>query len=107
MARGEATLAKPTRRVPDRRSGEAPPSEHAAAARRRALRRLAVGLFFISPWIAHFLLLTLYPMAASFYYSLTVYSVLKPPFFVGAENYVDLVTADPRFATALYNTVYY
>jgi multiple sugar transport system permease protein len=77
------------------------------AARRRTLRRLAIGLFFISPWLVHFLLLNLYPMAASLYYSLTVYSVLKPPVFIGLENYVDLATNDPRFATALYNTVYY
>jgi multiple sugar transport system permease protein len=77
------------------------------AARRRTLRRLGLGLFFISPWIAHFLLLNLYPMAASFYYSLTVYSVLKPPVFIGLENYLDLATNDARFAIALYNTVYY
>ena len=49
------------------------------AARGRTLRRLGLGLFFISPWIAHFLLLNLYPMAASFYYSLTDFPVLRPP----------------------------
>lgn len=79
----------------------------AALARRRQWRRLAMGLFFISPWIVHFLLLNLYPMAASFYYSMTIYSVLKPPFFVGAENYVTLLTDDALFMKALYNTVYY
>ena len=75
--------------------------------RTRDLRRLALGLLFISPWLVHFLLLNAYPMLASFYYSLTSYSVLKPPAFIGLQNYAVLFTDDPRFATALYNTIYY
>jgi multiple sugar transport system permease protein len=71
------------------------------------LRRLPIGLLFISPWLVHFLLLNAYPMVASFYYSLTAYSVLRPPVFIGLENYAVLFTDDPRFTTALYNTVYY
>jgi multiple sugar transport system permease protein len=75
--------------------------------RHKDLRRLAIGLLFISPWLVHFLVFQLYPMVASIYYSLTAYSVLKPPIFIGLDNYVVLFTADPRFLTALYNTVYY
>lgn len=82
---------------------------HAAVlgVRRTTWRRLLLALFFISPWIAHFLMLNIYPMAASFYYSLTTYSVLKEPVFIGVQNYTDLIVEDPRFKTALYNTVYY
>jgi multiple sugar transport system permease protein len=75
--------------------------------RQKELKRLAIGLLFISPWLVHFLVFQLYPMVASIYYSLTSYSVLKPPVFIGLDNYVVLFTADPRFLTALYNTVYY
>ena len=55
----------------------------------------------------HFLVFQLWPMLASIYYSLTAYSVLKPPVFIGLENYVVLLTDDPRFATTMYNTIYY
>jgi len=75
--------------------------------RRKELRRLAVGLLFVSPWLVHFLVFELWPMLASIYYSLTAYSVLKPPVFIGLENYAVLFTDDPRFATTIYNTVYY
>jgi multiple sugar transport system permease protein len=75
--------------------------------RQKDLRRLGIGLLFISPWLVHFLVFQLYPMVASIYYSLTSYSVLKPPVFIGLDNYVVLFTEDPRFFTALYNTVYY
>jgi multiple sugar transport system permease protein len=71
------------------------------------LRRLGVGLLFISPWLVHFFFLQLWPMLASIYYSLTAYSVLKPPVFIGLDNYVVLFAEDPRFMVTLYNTVYY
>jgi multiple sugar transport system permease protein len=82
-------------------------SQVRAKERRKELRRLAVGLLFVSPWLVHFLVFELWPMLASIYYSLTAYSVLKPPVFIGLENYAVLFTDDPRFATTIYNTVYY
>jgi multiple sugar transport system permease protein len=74
---------------------------------RRELKRLAVAMLFISPWLVHFLVFQAYPMLASLYFSLTAYSVLQPPVFIGLQNYVVMFTDDPRFATSLYNTVYY
>ncbi|NPV80866.1 MAG: sugar ABC transporter permease [Firmicutes bacterium] len=50
---------------------------------------------------------TLYPFAASIYYSLTDYSVLNAPEFVGVGNYVTLFSKDPLFWKSLYNTLYY
>ncbi|HOD51436.1 MAG TPA: sugar ABC transporter permease [Candidatus Hydrogenedentes bacterium] len=70
------------------------------------MRSIRNGLLFISPWIAGFAAFTIYPLAASFYYSLCDYSVLKPPVFVGGANYHELLT-DPVLWKSLYNTMYF
>jgi len=64
------------------------------------------GLLFISPWIAGFLVLCLYPVITSVYYSMCDYSVLSPAVFTGATNYRDLFT-DAIFWKALYNTAFF
>lgn len=75
---------------------------NAAAANVRAVQRddLA-GYGFLLPWLLGFLLLTLWPVAASFYLSLTDYSGLSAPNWVGVENYRRIATDDPRFVTAM------
>jgi multiple sugar transport system permease protein len=73
---------------------------------RRARRKLAWGVFFISPWIIGFLAFTAYPMLSSLYYSFTDYQVLQPvPNFIGLANYSRMLH-DSFFWTALYNTAY-
>ncbi len=67
-------------------------------------RNLAVGLCFISPWIVGFLMLTVYPVAASLYFSFCDYDVLSPPLWVGALNYTDMAT-DTVFWKSLWNTL--
>jgi multiple sugar transport system permease protein len=62
---------------------------------------------FISPWLVHLLVFTLYPFVASLYLSLTSYDVFNPPRWVGTRNYTELLTDDPVFWTSLYNTVFY
>lgn len=76
---------------------------------RRERRAVLVGLLFLSPWIVHFVVLELFPFLASLYYSLTVYTLLKPPVFVGYDNYIyiALFFQDPLFWTSLFNTIYY
>jgi len=69
-------------------------------------QKLRAGLLFISPWIAGFLGLCVYPVLCSFYNSLCDYSVLSPAVFVGIDNYRDLFT-DAVFWKALYNTVFF
>lgn len=69
-------------------------------------RHLLQGLAFISPWIVGFLCFTAYPIAMSFYYSLTNYNVVGRPRFIGLTNYQRLLTADPQFAIAIKNTLY-
>lgn len=65
------------------------------------------GLFFISPWIIGFLLFQLGPMLASLYFSFTEYNVLRPPEWLGLENYRYMLTEDPRFWQSLGVTFYY
>ena len=61
----------------------------------------------VGPATLGFMVLTLGPMIASFYLSLTKYEVIEPPQFIGLKNYIYLLTVDPAFwpsvqVTALY-----
>ena len=70
-------------------------------------RREGVWFYvFISPWLFGYLALTLYPMIASAYYSLTNYSVFSPPSWIGLQNYQQLF-ADPQFVHSVVITVIY
>ena len=76
--------------------------------RRSVARREAIwGYVFISPWLIGFFAFSLGPLLSVLYFSLTKYSVLAPPVWVGFENYLQIFTGDPLFWTSLYNTVYY
>ena len=70
-----------------------------------ARKRLTV-LAFMSPWIIGFLLLILYPMFASLYFSFTKYSLLNQPTWVGSQNYAFMFTKDPFFWLAFRNTIW-
>lgn len=63
------------------------------------------GFLFVSPWIIGFLFFTLYPIIASFYYSLCNYSVIKDPKFIGLANYKALFH-DATFLASCRNTLY-
>lgn len=69
-------------------------------------KNLGVGLLFALPWIFGFGLFLAYPLVASFYYSFTSYSVLRPPQWIGTENYQELLR-DEVFFTSLRNTLLY
>jgi multiple sugar transport system permease protein len=69
--------------------------------------QLAKGLLFVSPWLLGFLIWTIYPLLASVYYSFTRYDLLRPPVYIGLQNYVDLFITDPRFKNVIANTLYY
>jgi multiple sugar transport system permease protein len=69
-------------------------------------RSLYAALAFISPWLVGLGVFTLYPIIASFYYSLCDYSVLQPAQFVGGANYADLAR-DEVFWRSLRNTALY
>ncbi|MCC6627634.1 MAG: sugar ABC transporter permease [Chloroflexi bacterium] len=74
-----------------------------SSARREAIE----GVLYISPWIAGFLIFTLGPMIASLVLSFTRYNILRPPTFIGLENYVFVFTRDRLFYESLLRTAYY
>src|SRR5436305_9606968 len=79
---------------------------HNHSTTRKSSRDLRTGLAFISPWLLGFLLLTLYPILASLYYSFCEYRVLSPPHWVGIRNYVELFSDRDYFLPALANTAF-
>jgi multiple sugar transport system permease protein len=78
----------------------------ARLSRRRRQEALWFYLF-VSPWIIGFLVFLLGPMISSLYFSMTDWDSFTPPKWVGLENYKRLLTDDPIFWKALWNTFYY
>jgi multiple sugar transport system permease protein len=61
----------------------------------------------MSPWIVGFVVLILYPMLASLYFSFTKYTgLLNQPAWIGVQNYSFMFTKDPFFWLAFRNTVW-
>jgi multiple sugar transport system permease protein len=89
--RGSGATGKPGRVTPSR------------LIRRRQTR---LGLLFISPWIIGFCAFYLYPFLATCYYSLTRFTGIGNPSFIGLANFSGLLH-DGTFRTALFNTFYY
>ena len=52
-----------------------------------ARREAIEGYLFITPWLLGLLIFILGPIMVSFYYSFTDFQVVKPPVFIGLENY--------------------
>ncbi len=72
---------------------------------RTRLINLRNGLLFVSPMFIGVIAFTIYPLAASLYYSLTDYSALQSPLFIGLDNYKELA-GDSEFITSIGNTLY-
>ena len=64
-------------------------------------RENIAGWLFVSPAALGLLIWTLVPVIASLGLSFTQYSVLRPPTYVGAENWVEMFTKDVRFIDAI------
>jgi multiple sugar transport system permease protein len=73
----------------------------------RRTRESITGLLFVAPWIISLLVFTAYPTIASFFFSLTDYNILKPPEFVGLQNFQNMFFEDPLFWISVKNTTYY
>jgi multiple sugar transport system permease protein len=71
---------------------------------RRRFRGASAGYPLIAPALAATVLFLVIPMIVSAYWSLTSYNGIKPPEFVGLQNYVD-VLANSRFQKAFENTI--
>jgi len=68
---------------------------------RKRFRGHLAGYAFISPWLIGFLCFIIGPMIASLYFSFTSYDLLSSPRWIGLDNYVNMLTNDSRFVTAL------
>jgi multiple sugar transport system permease protein len=64
------------------------------------------AFIFLSPWIIGFVVFTAGPMIASLFISFTEYNVIRPPEFVGLDNY-EAMLDDRRIPLALANTLFY
>ncbi len=71
------------------------------------LRENLTGYLFISPWLIGFLIFTLYPFCRSFYLSLTRYTIISEPKFIGLANYKMMLFDDELFWKSLWVTVRY
>ena len=69
-------------------------------------RNLRWGLLFISPWLFGFIVFGVFPILYTFYLSLTRYSGIMAPVFIGIGNYQRMAN-DPLFLKSAYNTLYY
>ncbi|GAB3426444.1 carbohydrate ABC transporter permease [Flindersiella endophytica] len=67
---------------------------------------LRKGLLFISPWVVGFVAFVLYPIIYSFAISLTKYSGMQTPEWIGFDNYARMFK-DPLMWTSVYNTLFY
>lgn len=54
-------------------------------------RRRLKGLFFVLPAVLFFLVFFFYPVVTGFFLSLTDFTLLRPPVWVGLQNYQDLL----------------
>jgi multiple sugar transport system permease protein len=71
-------------------------------------RREAIeGILYLSPWIIGFLLFIAGPLFASLYLSFTKYNVLRPPQFIGFDNFITALTEDELFLPSIWRSFYY
>ena len=73
---------------------------------KKNLKSLILGLLFISPWLIGFIVFTVYPIVASFYYSFTDFSITTKPKFIGFGNFSRMFS-DELFWKSLINTLVY
>jgi multiple sugar transport system permease protein len=73
----------------------------------RSARERVEFYLAIAPWIVGFVCFTGGPILASIYFSFTDWNVLSAPRWIGLDNYRELVSVDPIFWVALYNTAFY
>lgn len=91
---------------PLRRDRRARPSAVPLRPGQRSRKRLqnVEGWLFVAPIVVGIVAFQAIPIAISMYSSLTEWDGIRPPAFIGLDNYGDLVTGDPIFHTVLANT---
>jgi multiple sugar transport system permease protein len=66
-----------------------------------ARREAVEGYISLLPWMIGFAAFTAIPIIASIYFSLTQWTGIEPPEYIGLGNYVRMFTNDPLFWKAL------
>lgn len=74
---------------------------------KRYKREALEGYIAISPWIFGVLAFNLGPILASVYFSMTQWTITRPPVWVGLANYHRMFTNDPLFWQSLKVTLLY
>jgi ABC-type sugar transport system permease subunit len=69
--------------------------------RRKLSSDTRAAYIFLAPAILGFTVFVLYPLFASGYYSLTSFTGLSDPVFIGFKNFIFLFTQDPSFVPSL------
>ena len=64
-------------------------------------RRNFAGYAFLAPWLIGFFLLAIGPILASLWLSFTKYNIVRPPQWIGLDNYFYMFQFDDRFKKAL------
>jgi len=72
----------------------------------RSLKPTLTALFFLLPALVILGIFRLYPICQTFYLSFFDWDLSGPKFYVGVENYYELMSSD-EFWETLYNSVYY
>lgn len=70
-------------------------------------RETRAGLLFILPWIVSLLVFTAYPVFGTLGLSFTEYNIIKPPEFIGLDNFQQMFFEDPAYWVAVRNTLIY
>ncbi len=91
---------------------EHPSAALAGAARRTRASRLRKrealeGYLYLIPWIIGFVLFVGGPILVSALLSFTKYNVMRPPQFIGLQNYVFAISKDELFKPSIIRTFYY
>ncbi|HLZ07609.1 MAG TPA: sugar ABC transporter permease [Chloroflexota bacterium] len=66
-----------------------------------------IAYLFLAPWIVGFVVFVAGPIIASLGLSLSTYDIVKPPEFIGLDNYVRAFTKDPLFWPSIFRTFEY
>jgi multiple sugar transport system permease protein len=70
-------------------------------------REMLEGLLYISPWIVGFIVFVAGPLLASLLMSFTKYNVLRPPKFIGLNNFIYAFTKDDLFLPSIGRSFYF
>ena len=64
-------------------------------------RDAKTGYLALSPWMVGFVIFYAFPILATFYFSLTQWTLVDQPVWIGLDNYVRMFTRDPLFVSSL------